>query len=514
MKTRESLCDRVNDRIIKRFKLPTDLVDGPFREDGSSRDDIDADLFAKSYLVASLLKKYQGGGRESDRVKTATAAWYAAENRCCETNLRLETIPSKMLPFIEKVQQKILDVIGSAPDFDQLDLLCRWGPGATFDIRRSQASVPLKQTHQVTVTKRALRHLLRVIDPVWGEALEQNGFRVVRGNRCVMVPKSSSTHRTIAAEPTGNGFLQAGVGRYFRMRLKLFGVDLDDQTINQMLCKFAVAFNLATIDLSMASDTLCRLLVDLLLPPKWTAYLEDLRSPYSFFQGKWVRLEKFSSMGNGFTFELETLIFWALCSVICDDGLVFAYGDDIIVSTTKADEVIDGLRYFGFSPNKEKSFSKGLFRESCGRHYFKGVDVTPVYQKKLVTDLFEMIRFHNRLFRWGRKHGPHLVKDACAMIIDESQRFCRRGLPRIPENFPGDEGFLTVGMVINESKRYLLYVEKVQLAPFRGNELGALSYKLRHQSRYSNACPRGHVKVPSTTKRAFVRRCLWASQAA
>lgn len=512
MKTRESLCEQVIARIIKRSKLSTDLLSGPFREDGSARDDIDVDSFTTSYLIHSLLRKYQGGGTEKERKESATAAWYAAERQCFETNLRLSAIDPRILPFISEVQEKILDVIGSEPNFEVLDSLCRWGPGATFDIKRSHASVPAKQTRQISVTKRALAHLQRVIDPEWAEALGTNGFRVVRGNRCVMVPKTAKTHRTIAAEPTGNSFLQAGVGRYFRMRLKLFGVDLDDQTINQMLAKLAVAFNLATVDLSMASDTLCRLLVDLLLPPKWTTYLTDLRSPYSFFQGRWVRLEKFSSMGNGFTFELETLIFWALCSVICGNKLVFAYGDDLVVPTQHAHDVYAGLKAFGFSPNAEKSFVSGPFRESCGKHYFRGVDVTPVYQKKLVGDLFEMIRFHNRLFRWGRRHNlMHIVKDACSLILREARSFCRRGLPLIPQDFPGDEGFLA-DIEINENRKYLIFVERVKLTPFRGSELGAYSYKLRRQSGYSSACPRGHVKVVRSTERVFVKRRLWASQ--
>ncbi|UUW21426.1 MAG: RNA replicase beta chain, partial [Sanya fiers-like virus 54] len=511
MKIRENLCETVMSRLIKRSKLPNHLLDGPFREDGTLKDCADVDEFRKSYLIYSLLRKYQGGGSEDERISTATSAWYAAEKQCFSTNVRLDSIDPRILPFISNVQKKILDIIGSEPDVEIIGSLCRWGPGATFDIRRSHASVLSKTTRQISVTKRALPHLLRVIDEKWAEALGTNGFRVVRGNRCVMVPKSASTHRTIAAEPTGNSFLQSGVGRYFRARLKLFGVDLDDQTINQCLAKIAVAFNLATIDLSMASDTLCRALVDLLLPPRWVAFLNDLRSPYSFFQGKWVRLEKFSSMGNGFTFELETMIFWALCSEICGNELTYCYGDDIIVPCSKAEEVILALRFFGFTPNKDKSFVSGRFRESCGKHYLDGIEVTPVYQKKKVGDLFEMIRFHNRLLRWGLKYGLlHIVRDSAAYVLEKSKAFCKRGVPYIPYGMQGDDGFLS-DLTIKEGKKYLLYIERPKLRRNFGCDLGPYAYKLRNPTAFANTDPRGYVCHRPSTERVFIKRVLWAS---
>jgi len=40
------------------------------------------------------------------------------------------------------------------------------------------------------------------------------------------------------------------------------------------------------------------------------------------------------------------------------------------------------------------------FFESCGKHYFQGIDVTPAYQKHVIDGPLQYIRMTNRLFDW------------------------------------------------------------------------------------------------------------------
>jgi hypothetical protein len=94
-------------------------------------------------------------------------------------------------------------------------------------------------------------------------------------------------------------------------------------------------------------------------------------------------------MGNGYTFALETLIFYSLAWSTCVAlGLptsdVSSYGDDIIVPTGAYNALIGVLKCLGFVPNREKSFGDGPFRESCGKDYFRGIDVRPVYIKDVL----------------------------------------------------------------------------------------------------------------------------------
>lgn len=164
--------------------------------------------------------------------------------------------------------------------------------------------------------------------------------------------------------------------------------------------------HLATIDLSMASDTLSASIVRLLLPPGWWRMLCRLRSPVTkWFDGSDRVVEKFSSMGNGFTFELESLIFYALASAVT--GNVSVYGDDIIVPTDSYDQVVEVLGAYGFRINTAKSYSIGSFRESCGMDAFGGLDCTPFFIRSLPESVEDIVKIHNALWAWLRRDDAH-----------------------------------------------------------------------------------------------------------
>jgi hypothetical protein len=63
---------------------------------------------------------------------------------------------------------------------------------------------------------------------------------------------------------------------------------------------------------------------------------------------------------------------------------VHVFGDDLIVPSDEASQVTTDLELFGLKVNPHKSFWTGKFRESCGRDYYSGVDVTPVYMKRKI----------------------------------------------------------------------------------------------------------------------------------
>jgi hypothetical protein len=145
-------------------------------------------------------------------------------------------------------------------------------------------------------------------------------------------------------------------------------------------------------------------LVRLLLPTRWFEELSALRSTHTLVSKRWYKLEKFSSMGNGYTFELETLIFAAIMVVLLREnghqGIlghdVFVFGDDIIIPDSLVREATAVLRFCGFSLNKEKTFSGSVkFRESCGGDFFEGVDVRPFYIKELLNDPWKLLPDYN-----------------------------------------------------------------------------------------------------------------------
>jgi len=133
------------------------------------------------------------------------------------------------------------------------------------------------------------------------------------------------------------------------------------------------------------------------------------REPQSGTLDHWVRLEKFSSMGNGFTFELETLIFYVIAdyatSVAVDDGAYMptrVFGDDILCDSRGADNVIALLRFLGFRLNDDKSFVGGAFKESCGGDFWAGRPVRPYYLKDVLDEPQQLIAFANGIRRLGQ----------------------------------------------------------------------------------------------------------------
>lgn len=263
-----------------------------------------------------------------------------------------------------------------------------WSPGRTTSCSGDQVSHFGKYSGAPHVTVSARRYASGVMrdSPLWAESARISNDscwapNLVGGNVMLTVPKNAKTDRVICYEPHMNIRLQLAVGGYIRRRLRACAqVDLDDQSVNRRRARSGSRTGrLATIDLTMASDTLASELVWELLPIDWACLLDDLRSKYTrLSDGSSIRCEKFSSMGNGFTFELESLIFWALAQSQCS-GRVTVMGDDLVVPSRDFEKVAYALEVSGFVLNRTKSYGTGHFRESCGGHYFRGADVTPFY---------------------------------------------------------------------------------------------------------------------------------------
>jgi hypothetical protein len=160
----------------------------------------------------------------------------------------------------------------------------------------------------------------------------------------------------------------------------------------------------------MASDLISTEVVYHLLPIDWAAALAYGRSSHCEVEGEVVKLQKFSSMGNGFTFPLESLIFYALAKAACDDenDAVSIYGDDIIVPTEKYQRVVSALHAAGFEVNLSKSYHSGPFRESCGKDYYLGVDIRPFYLKDRLSGQAAFI-LHNYYVRKGLLEPAALI---------------------------------------------------------------------------------------------------------
>ena len=349
------------------------------------RPDFESQTFADDYLVSEVFRKHPSLACSADPEKAAVATWLRSEADCRYTNEILSAYFAEgysFLPGVEdwitKTQRFIAQVLGplSLKDLNLVDTESRFGPGATSSVSGRDVMLSRKMVASYDVTP-ALYPYWRTLIPHHDSIRD---VALCAGNKVVFVPKTSATHRAIAIEPHLNIFLQLGIGAVLRRKLKSAGLDLDVQAdVNRQLAERAHCKGYATIDLSSASDTIASKLVELLLPPDWFALLSLARSEFSYLGDEEIRVEKFSSMGNGYTFELETLIFWAIARSTCQEAV--AFGDDLIVDSVSAPELLRALTMFGFRVNEKKTFLAGRFFESCGADYLDGLNVRPFYFK-------------------------------------------------------------------------------------------------------------------------------------
>lgn len=422
-----SLLSACRERSVARYLEVVSLLDDQSRM-YTGREAVEQ-VFVHRQTIA-LLKKFPF--TSSDLAKTprdtAIEKWSAAEASCKTANERIRSYDRSELPsWVPHARAAVQHVLGElTPDLVMKILgKGKHGPGSTLSSHGNRLSAYYKFADlPYTVCSRATPYAFAAMsqDHKWIEYLESTGRRTrLPPNRhahlqrelqimsqCVefedsdkitFVPKDCRTDRPIAVGSSFNIFLQLGVKAYMQDRLQSVGVDLTDQSRNQRYAMLGAKYSsvngnhndrqFSTIDLASASDTISIEIVKLLLPSDWFAFLSDLRHASGTFEGNTITYEKFSAMGNGFTFPLESLIFYAISKGVHDDeGWCFTpndfaiYGDDIIVRNYTAESTITALNWAGFSVNVEKSYISGPFKESCGEDYFLEHNVRPFYLKR------------------------------------------------------------------------------------------------------------------------------------
>lgn len=375
--------------------------------------------------VEAFFKKNALFADETKCFEAAKATFEENEVLCQLTNIRLrkayldpDLYLSKDIDLclqINLMRRFIRNVLGDFHEFiNALPALVKVTPGATAQSSRRNSLPQQKLGLKPYVTFGARKYVALLFR--WF-GFERFAIKHCESNRIECVPKNWKTNRSIACEPEGNIPLQLAVDTWVKRKLKLQGIDLSDQSRNQRLAKHASIYNdFVTVDFSSASDTISIETVRWLLPPLWFKYLDNVRSP--FFRGVFGtgKYAKFSSMGNGATFVLESLIFGAMCHALGSRKFL-VYGDDVIIEERFFSRFCGLAKFLGFSVNQEKTFSCGPFRESCGGDYFLGNDVTPVYIRNIDSRKASLCHLVNSLgaitHQWSElaKYLSEIVKD-------------------------------------------------------------------------------------------------------
>lgn len=443
------LCDKVGSSFAQRMSMLITAEDwitlATIEIDPKQYHDVQQ--FADDYMLSRIFTKSLALPVKLPLEAMAVAKFYDAEQRCAETNRRLygAVKPQWFYDFQAYARNVMGNLSNSA--LTKIISMAKHGPGASTGVESKGLVPSIKyKNNNLHCTPNLVPFVRQIMGETWWSHYH-GAFVVVAGNKYQTVPKKATALRGICSEPDLNVFFQLGIGRYLQMRLLKFGVDLELQELNQELALRAFDWGLATIDLSQASDLMARAAVSETVTTEWDHLLNIARSPQTFMpDGTFVSLEKHSSMGNGYTFPLETILFLSAvrCTVPRDLWAQTAvYGDDIIVPRQYASTVIDRLEYLGFQVNRTKTHLAGAFFESCGVDTFQGVDVTPFYLRQDPNKALTPFKVYaaNRLRLWAGRSGTcdsrfRPIWESLVKGCPKTWRDCK-----VPVHF-GDQGII------------------------------------------------------------------------
>jgi len=390
--------------------------------------------FKSDYLRKEMLSKFLDPKlvTPSVRHQAGVAKWRTAERQNRKTNQRLQlyaedtdfgwTTSSALFKLIRSF---VSDALGPL-SYPAVLSGSAFTNGASTRIRRGVTASIQKFGGDIELSESAVKHWLACHS---GTLLSDQNLRLVESSILFTVSKTTDIDRVACKEPEGNALLQRAVGLHIASRLKRFRIDLSDQTRNQRLARRAsIRENgLATIDLSSASDTITRQLVIELLPFEWWSLLDDLRVKSARVNGELHELEMFSSMGNGFTFELESLLFWCITRAVCAlsqvRGTVSVYGDDIVAPSRVVPRLQRIFSFLGFTMNMKKTNWRGDFRESCGKHYYRGLDVSPFYIREKIRKRSHLVHILNQVLEWSGRGWGFFLDEELAVFHQKYSAF-------------------------------------------------------------------------------------------
>lgn len=406
--------------------------------------------------LSRLLTKYTSSG-DDERLHTE------AINRFAETDASL-TGNTFRKADVENLRRITASILGRCPGITEVSRYAKHGKGASrchpyqerfqfyklsqFPYECSPGAIPSmsqliledeRWRDAVDLHYRA-KHKIPIWCPVTDSSLIQGVCQPVKNNIVTTVPKDSSKRRTIAKEPAFSMYLQLAIHYWIAKRLRyVTDVDFSDVSRNRESSRIGSMitgrYSPCTIDLSEASDRLSLDVVQTLLPYDWLELCLSCRSEYSELPKRSILLKKYASMGNGTTFAMQTVIYYALCVYAFelarepfDKKAVYVFGDDIIVPYAVVPHLYRLLDMAGLKVNYEKSFINGPIRETCGREHYKGQDIRPVFYRKDTVDLQEYLAFRNQLWLWLDRHGYEPVE---TFVINYLDSFITK-VPEVP----------------------------------------------------------------------------------
>ncbi len=402
------------------------------RKDGTLLNDASIDAIHGLRQLTLMWSKVEIACSD-ERVKSAFDKYIQ-----CEQELRVNDalLPDSFLEEFRRVSALLFGDVLTKVDLAVYngDIIPKHGPGSTADRLLGNKKFNQKVwTERLEEVFPSGEHLI----PSWRDYQSLSDVDFLEPGaeipvRVIAVPKTLKTPRIIAIEPTAVQYMQQGLMEAIEESIEASDIAFNlirykSQVPNQNLAfEGSLTGELATLDLSEASDRVSNQHVRAMLQnfPHLARAVDATRSRKADVPGHGViRIAKFASMGSALCFPIEAMVFATLVFMGIQDelnvpltkkhvkslfGKVRVYGDDIIVPVDFVSSVIGRLEAFGLKVNHNKSFWTGKFRESCGKDYYDGHDVSIIKVRALfpssrehAAEIISTVSLRNQLYKAG-----------------------------------------------------------------------------------------------------------------
>lgn len=313
-----------------------------------------------------------------------------------------------------KAREILHELLG---DFRAYTIKPRFTSGATVDLTKIEGSNPFNRTRSSSGYNKLEQrrsdyfsdHGLNSLWPVSNDVPSVPGCDLWEVY-LRFVPKTWDIDRVIGEQLVVPLAYQTGTGDWLATKAARVGLNISTaQEKHKDIARVSSLFDdhLMTLDQSNASDNIVIDLVKYLVPTILYDWLSVI-TPRDIVMRDGSRIpavDMMATAGNGYIFPLQTLIFWALAKAVCIEMRVkpeiYSYGDDLIAPKVIANQLEQVFDLLGLQVNKDKTFTHGHFRESCGGDYHLGCNVRPFYAKTIPITILEWIRCINGIRRVG-----------------------------------------------------------------------------------------------------------------
>lgn len=451
------LRDAVRSRSISKIREAAPAVD--FHE-------LDPHVLKRRYQLASINKRhrYQADIYSDDELTCkAVNTFMETQSRIRAIDLgRVDEFTSRTLSLARVFIRRVLGVLNE----DEHLQACRFGRRASVGIPARDASLaqrwelPISGSLNQAIWFDSVMSDVSCVQEYWAAQLHSDPFRSVYQLadclKLTLVPKTFKSLRSIMPNTTIGSYMSFGIGDIMAKRLRKHRSDIRTlQSTHRILaCRASEHGQHVTADLSSASDSISVALVRHLLPQDWFDFMNEHRvSKVELPDGDVVEMETFSTMGIGYTFPLQTLIFLSLLRAVHFQVNGFAratisvYGDDLIYHKSIHSMVQHVFKEIGFVINIDKTFDEGHFRESCGGDYHRGVDVRP-FQPQNGHPFVSRIAYEALLYKYLngllRRWTEFEIPETISYLTSELERVTK-GIKIVPRDFPDDSGLKVKG---------------------------------------------------------------------